>query len=482
MSRRRGSGGRKRSRSRSRSKERRERNTNDLYYSGAGRKLKKPDWAQYKLIDFERDFHTEHPEISAMTPEEVDQWRKDHRMTVYGERVPRPIKYFDQAGFPTDLLEECSAAGFKRPTAIQSQGWPMALSGRDVVGIAETGSGKTVAFLLPAIVHITHQPLLRTGDGPIALIVAPTRELAQQIKLEADKFGYTSRLRTCCAYGGVSKRDQQNELRRGVEIVICTPGRLLDFLENKVTNLRRVTYLVLDEADRMLDLGFEAQIRIIVGQIRPDRQMLLWSATWNNSVEKLAKDLAFRKDFIKVHIGSLETSANKNVTQKIEVIKSHERDVRLFKILKKILIKDGKVMVFLATKRNADKMCRTLRLNGFPALSIHGDKSQEERNWVLTQFKSGQSPILLATDVASRGIHVDGVTDVVNYDFPKKLDNYVHRIGRCGRAGKKGKSHSFFLSDDHRLAPELISILERSGQKAPAELVRVAQDLRTRRY
>ncbi len=204
--------------------------------------------------------------------------------------MPKPVSTFEEASFPEYVLAEVTRAGFSEPTPIQAQGWPMALLGRDLVGLAETGSGKTLAYLLPAVVHINAQPHLAPGDGPIVLCLAPTRELAVQIQAECAKFGTTSRIKSTCVYGGAPKGPQAGDLRRGVEIVIATPGRLIDMLESRITNLRRVTYLVLDEADRMLDMGFEPQIRKIVAQIRPDRQTLLWSATWPKEIQALGRD------------------------------------------------------------------------------------------------------------------------------------------------------------------------------------------------
>lgn len=221
------------------------------------------------------------------------------------------------------VMNEVKAQGFSAPTAIQSQGWPMALSGRDVVGIAETGSGKTLTYCLPAIVHINAQPLLAPGDGPIVLVLAPTRELAVQIQQEVAKFGKSSRIRNTCVYGGVPKGPQTRDLARGVEVLIATPGRLIDMLESGKTNLRRVTYLVLDEADRMLDMGFEPQIRKILSQIRPDRQTCMWSATWPKEVRQLASD--FLNDFIQVNIGSLELSANHNIQQIVEIMNDYDK-------------------------------------------------------------------------------------------------------------------------------------------------------------
>ena len=263
------------------------------------------------LPAFEKDFYVEHQDVTARSPAEIDEYRRKREMTVEGRDVPRPVQAFTEAGFPSYVLEEVQKAGFTEPTAIQAQGWPMALKGRDLVGLAETGSGKTLTFLLPAIVHINAQPRLQYGDGPVALVLAPTRELAVQIQAECVKFGASSRIRSTCVYGGASRGPQCRDLRRGVEIVVATPGRLIDLLEQGVTNLRRVTYLVLDEADRMLDMGFEPQIRQIIEQIRPDRQTLLWSATWPKEIQGLASE--FLKDAYKVVIGSQELKANHRI-------------------------------------------------------------------------------------------------------------------------------------------------------------------------
>jgi ATP-dependent RNA helicase DDX5/DBP2 len=341
------------------------------------------------------------------------------------------------------------------------------LSGRDVIGIAQTGSGKTLAFVLPGIVHINAQPLLQRGDGPIVLILSPTRELAMQTMGECGKFGYTSRIKYTCIYGGVPKSEQARDLRNGVEIAIATPGRLIDFLESGTTNLRRVTYVVLDEADRMLDMGFEPQIRSIMSQIRPDRQVLLWSATWPREIQALARD--FLRDPIQVNIGQLELTANQNVTQVIKVINDQDKKRALYDVLERAM--DGsKVLIFTGTKRTADQLTGDLRRDGWPARAIHGDKSQSERDWVLAEFRSGKSPLMIATDVAARGIDVKDIKTVINYDFPAQLEDYVHRIGRTGRAGQKGTAYSFFTIADARKARELIGILKQTNQEVPADL------------
>jgi ATP-dependent RNA helicase DDX5/DBP2 len=447
------------------------------------------------LTPFEKNFYVESPAVAAMTDTEVEEYRKLREITVEGKDIPKPVKSFRDVGFPDYVLEEVKKAGFTEPTPIQSQGWPMAMKGRDLIGIAETGSGKTLSYLLPAIVHVNAQPMLAHGDGPIVLVLAPTRELAVQIQQEASKFGSSSKIKTTCIYGGVPKGPQVRDLQKGVEIVIATPGRLIDMMESNNTNLRRVTYLVLDEADRMLDMGFDPQIRKIVShvrlltpvfviymcmlvalsitflfkpvQIRPDRQTLYWSATWPKEVEQLSKKFLYNP--YKVIIGSSDLKANRAIRQIVDVISESQKYNKLVKLLEDIM--DGsRILVFLDTKKGCDQITRQLRMDGWPALSIHGDKSQAERDWVLSEFRSGKSPIMTATDVAARGLDVKDVKYVINYDFPGSLEDYVHRIGRTGRAGAKGTAYTFFTVANARFAKELTNILQEAGQKVSPEL------------
>lgn len=372
--------------------------------SNLGASLRRPDWkAVGELATFTKDFYVEHPSVRARTEGDIVAFRQQHEMTLVGHDIPRPVENFHEASFPDYVMDTLTRQGFSKPTSIQCQGWPMALTGRDMVGIAETGSGKTLAYILPAIVHINAQPTLRPGDGPIALVLAPTRELAMQIQVECEKFGSSSRVRSTCVYGGVPRGPQIRTLNRGVEICIATPGRLIDMLESNATNLRRVTYLVLDEADRMLDLGFEPQIRKILEQIRPDRQTLMWSATWPKEVQALARD--FMKDYIQVNIGSLDISANRNVRQVIHVCSEFDKRELLLQNVKEIMSHGPlKTLVFTATKRTADDVTRMLREGRIPALVIHGDKSQGERDWVLKEFRAGGCVVMVATDVAARGL------------------------------------------------------------------------------
>jgi ATP-dependent RNA helicase DDX5/DBP2 len=278
-------------------------------------------------------------------------------------------------------------------------------------------------------------------------------------------------VRSACVYGGEPRGKQLRDLRDGAEVVIATPGRLIDFLQNNQTNARRVTYLVLDEADRMLDMGFEPQIRKIVGQIRPDRQTCFWSATWPRNVERLARDLC-REDPVQINVGnsSGELKANPNIAQYVEVIGDWDKMQRLRGILPQMQDGQSKIIMFTETKRGADTLTRELMRDGHRAAAIHGDKDQRERDHALMQFKSGQTPILVATDVASRGLHVNDIKFVINYDFPTQIEDYIHRIGRTGRAGATGTAYTFFTQKNAHYAGELCKILAEANQQVPEQL------------
>ncbi|GMH33579.1 hypothetical protein BSKO_01413 [Bryopsis sp. KO-2023] len=427
------------------------------------------------ISDFQKNFYQEHPTVTSRSEEEVARFRFERQIAVEPPNAPRPIQSFEEVGFPDYIMAKIKEANFLEPTPIQAQSWPLALSGFDVVGLAETGSGKTIAYLLPAVVHLMNQADLAPGEGPICLVMAPTRELACQIQEECIKFGNHCGCKSLCVYGGAAKGPQIRELKTGIHILVATPGRLIDMLESRATNLRRITYLVLDEADRMLDMGFEPQIRKIVDQIRPDRQTVLWSATWPKDVVEIAGE--FLKDPVKVTIGSQELRANHNITQKFFIMAPYEKFGRLEELLNQE--GDGRrILIFCQTKRNVDDVTRELRMKGWGALSIHGDKQQQEREWVLEEFKTGKSPILLATDVAARGLDVKDVKCVINYDMPMAGEDYVHRIGRTGRAGAHGTAYSFFTERDSRVAKPIIRVIEEAGQEVPLELHRFSQSSR----
>ncbi|KAJ8919757.1 hypothetical protein NQ315_006286, partial [Exocentrus adspersus] len=437
-----------------------------------------PVWQEADLKPFRKDFYNPHPNMQNRTQHDIDNYREVNDIIVRGSDVPFPNFGFEEGSFPEYIMQVLMKQGFNEPTAIQSQGWPVVLSGRDLVGIAQTGSGKTLAYMLPATVHINHQQRPQRGEGPIALILAPTRELAQQIQKVAHDFGSTTMIRNTCIFGGSPKGPQARDLERGVEIVIATPGRLIDFLEKGTTNLQRCTYLVLDEADRMLDMGFEPQIRKIIQQVRPDRQVLMWSATWPKQVQALAEE--FLVNYVQVNVGGLSLAANHNIKQIVEVCEESEKEEKLTKLLKEIgSDRQNKIIVFVETKKKVDDITKIIKRDGLSAICIHGDKSQPERDYVLSEFRSGKFSILVATDVAARGLDVEDVKYVINYDYPNSSEDYVHRIGRTGRCQQAGTAYAFFTPNNQRQAKDLIAVLEEAGQIVSPQLQELAQSARS---
>ncbi|XP_052898173.1 uncharacterized protein LOC128304959 [Anopheles moucheti] len=461
-----------RRRSRSRSPRGRGGLVGSRYEIGKLQTLRPVQWSQLKLETIIREPYRSKASYRR-SEREISEWRRTKEITTKGHDIPDPIFTFEESGFPAEIIDELRYAGFTSPTPIQAQGWPIALSGRDMVGIAKTGSGKTLSYLIPALIHIDQQPRLRRGDGPIALILAPTRELAQQIKQVADDFGRALKYKNTCLFGGGKKRKQQDDLEYGVEIVIATPGRLIDFLSSNQTNLRRCSYLVLDEADRMLDMGFEPQIRTIIEQIRPDRQTLMWSATWPDIVARLVKD--YLKDYAQINVGSLKLAANHNILQIIDVCQEYEKESKLSILLREIMAeKECKTIIFIETKKRVDDITRKVKRDGWPARCIHGDKSQNERDATLNSFRSGRTPILIATDVAARGLDVDDVKFVINFDFPTTSEDYIHRIGRTGRCNNTGTAYTFFTPNNASKARDLIDVLKEAKQVINPKLVELA--------
>ncbi|XP_046746942.1 ATP-dependent RNA helicase p62-like isoform X2 [Diprion similis] len=441
----------------------------------AGNNLRKPNWDYEDLKPFKKDFYVPHSNVSSRPPHEVEIYRGDKQILLKGDSVPNPIQYFEEGNFPDYVIQKIKKQGFAEPTPIQAQGWPIAMSGQNMVGVAQTGSGKTLGYILPAIVHINNQQPLNRGDGPIALILAPTRELAQQIQTVAAEYGSLSSVRSTCIFGGAPRGGQVRDLEGGVEICIATPGRLIDFLEQGITNLQRCTYLVLDEADRMLDMGFEPQIRKIIEQIRPDRQVLMWSATWPKEVRNLAEE--YLTNYTQLNIGSLTLCANHNILQIIDVCQEHEKGTKLESLLQEIgsVNEDGgKTIIFVATKKKAESITRRIRQYGWPAVCMHGDKSQNERDNILREFRNKKGSILVATDVAARGLDVDDVRYVINFDYPSSSQDYIHRIGRTGRSQNTGTSYAFFTPQDARQAKDLINVLQEANQVINPKLSEMA--------
>ncbi|KAH7284069.1 hypothetical protein KP509_34G038200 [Ceratopteris richardii] len=387
-----------------------------------------------------------------------------------GEKF-RPLQSFSEVRAPMEVMKCCN--NFVKPSPIQAHAWPFLLDGRDLIGIAATGSGKTLAFGVPALVHVLNRNNKASNQNhPACLVLSPTRELAQQIAEVLVDAGNSCGVRTACLYGGTSKKPQYHALKMGVDIIVATPGRLQDLVQEGRCSLHNVSFVVLDEADRMLDLGFEEAVRALINQIKKSRQTIMFSATWPAAVDRLAEEY-MRKDPIKVTVGSQDLAANHAVTQVVEVIDSSLRDARLIELLKEYH-KSGRnrVLVFVLYKKEAVRVESMLQRRGWNALAVHGDKGQSDRNKAVTAFKDGSCPLLIATDVAARGLDIPDVEYVINYSFPLTTEDYVHRIGRTGRAGKSGFAHTFFTHTDKARAGELVNVLKEAGQVVPSELLK----------
>ncbi|KAJ6837929.1 putative DEAD-box ATP-dependent RNA helicase family protein [Iris pallida] len=384
----------------------------------------------------------------------------------------KPLDSFAESGLPAEVLDCCK--GFRKPSPIQSSTWPFLLDGRDLIGIAATGSGKTIAFGVPALMHILQKDNKKTSKKavPRCLVLSPTRELAQQIADVLVDAGAPCGIKSVCLYGGTKKGPQIASLKSGVDIVIGTPGRMKDLIEMGVCCLKEVSFVVLDEADRMLDMGFEPEVRSILSQTSNVRQMVMFSATWPFAVHQLAQEF-MDPNPVKVVVGSEDLAANHDVMQIVEVLDDRSRDSRLISLLEKYhQSQRNRVLVFVLYKKEAARVENMLQRRGWKAVSVHGDKAQHDRTNALALFKEGKCPLMIATDVASRGLDIPDVEVVINYSFPLTTEDYVHRIGRTGRAGKKGVAHTFFMQENKGLAGELVNVLREAGQVVPESLTK----------
>ncbi|XP_050208052.1 DEAD-box ATP-dependent RNA helicase 42 [Mercurialis annua] len=436
-------------------------------------KLSVVDHSKINYEPFRKNFYIEAKEISRMTSEEVATYRKQLELKIHGKDVPKPIKTWHQIGLASKILETVKKLNYEKPMPIQTQALPVIMSGRDCIGIAKTGSGKTLAFVLPMLRHIKDQPPVEAGDGPIGLIMAPTRELVQQIHSDIKKFAKVLGIRCVPVYGGSGVAQQISELKRGTEIVVCTPGRMIDILctsGGKITNLRGVTYLVMDEADRMFDMGFEPQITRIVQNIRPDRQTVLFSATFPRQVEILARKVLNKP--VEIQVGG-RSVVNKDITQLVEVRPESERFLRLLELLGEWSEK-GKILIFVQSQEKCDVLFKDLVKHGYGCLSLHGAKDQSDRESTISDFKKNVCNLMTATSIAARGLDVKELELVINYDVPNHYEDYVHRVGRTGRAGRKGCAITFISEDDARYAPDLVKALELSEQVVPQDLKALA--------
>lgn len=466
-----------------------------------------------------------------LTMDDAKKWRKEHKVVLKsttddedGKKASDELNqneaYVPYNSFVSDriksevheaLLHQCTVVnGFKTPSAIQSQCWPVLLhpgsdgKRRDIVGIAETGSGKTLAFSIPALTALSKEHIGgKKRRTPRMLVLAPTRELAMQSHVVIEEFGSLINLNSLVIYGGVPKYEQKDVLRKGVDCVVATPGRLKDLINEGACDLSKVSQLVLDEADRMLDMGFEEDVRFIISQTLDKgngRQTQMFSATWPAAIQKIA--LEYMVNPIRVYVGfesilgsnagdaiDDSLSANKRVAQTVEVIEDRAREARLRTLLQKHFKNHSKkspyrILIFALYKKEAARLEMTLSRGGYQGMvtSIHGDKMQDARTKALASFKDGTCPLLVATDVAARGLDIPNVELVINYTFPLTIEDYVHRIGRTGRAGKTGLSYTFFQPGDKSHAGELQQVMKQAGQTVPDELLKFGSTIKKKEH
>ncbi|GAM24959.1 hypothetical protein SAMD00019534_081340 [Acytostelium subglobosum LB1] len=439
--------------------------------------MAKVDWSLETLDPINKTTYKQSDKVSAMSDDQVKGFLSEHGISVSVNAqspTPNPVLEFDDMGFPV-AINRLLKEKYDKPTPIQSLGWPIAMNGHDLIGVSQTGSGKTISFVLPAIQHSLSQPRSQHYKGPQVLVIAPTRELSVQISQEAQPYLRAARMNSAVVYGGDSKQFQIQQLRQRPQVIIGTPGRIIDLVQDGHLNLKHVSYFVVDEADRMMDMGFEDQVRAIFANTRPDRQVLYWTATWPQKVKSLAYE--FLTDPVEVRVGSAELTANPNIKQMFKIVDTDKDKLNaLIDTLEGIYSArpESKVLIFTMTKGGADKLSDHIKKIGNARIeAIHGDKAQNRRMAIINAFKENYIDILVATDVASRGLDIRTITDVINYSLPNHIEPYIHRIGRTARAGATGYSHSIVSRSSHSdisMISDIVEVLQRANQEIPAEL------------
>lgn len=456
------------------------RSTYNNYNNGGGNYYE--DWS--KALD--KDERLE-KELFHATPTGINfDTYDDIPVEATGENVPASIKTFDECDFHEIIRNNIELSKYSKPTPVQKNSMPIISAKRDLMACAQTGSGKTAAFLVPILNliyqggYIANSILVNKRKKllPNALVIAPTRELALQIYEESRKFAYRSRVRPCVVYGGADIKSQMKDLDAGCHLLVATPGRLIDLHDRGKIGLQNVRYLVLDEADRMLDMGFEPQIRDIVEKRdmprTGSRLTAMFSATFPKEIQLLARD--FLSNYIFLAVGRVG-STSVMITQRLEWVEENEKRSFLIDLLR--TDPSALTLVFVETKRGADDLERYLIMENYPAISIHGDKCQSEREEALRAFRSARKPILVATAVAARGLDISNVKFVVNFDLPTDIDEYVHRIGRTGRAGNSGEAISFFNEKNRNIARDLHDIFTETQQEIPEFLTKIVDEIRS---
>ncbi|XP_074312302.1 DEAD-box ATP-dependent RNA helicase 21-like [Silene latifolia] len=442
---------------------------------------------RYDTFYMKVDRHWSDKKLEEMTERDWRIFREDFNISYKGSRIPKPMRNWVESKLSSKLLTAVERVGYKSPSPIQMASIPLGLQQRDVIGIAETGSGKTAAFVLPMLDYITRLPPIseeNEAEGPYAVVMVPTRELAQQIEKETNKFAYCLGIKVVSIVGGQLIEEQGLKIAQGCDIVIATPGRLLDCLERRYIVLNQCNYVVLDEADRMIDMGFELQVVGVLdampsSNLKPEnedeeldekriyRTTYMFSATMPPSVERLARK--YLRNPVVVTIGTIG-KATELITQQVIMMKKTEKTYRLEKYLHDI--GDKTAIVFVNTRTSVDNLAKSLEKSGHKVVTFHGGKSQEQREINLEGFRSKRYNVMVATNLAGRGIDIPDVAHVINYDMPETIEEYTHRIGRTGRAGKTGVATTFLTLDDTKVFYDLKQMLIQNNSPVPPELAR----------
>lgn len=454
-------------------------------------------WVDKMMNKYDGALNYKDKQIADMDARDWRIFREDNEIVTKGNlRHPAtgkqilPFRYWPESLMPEEVLGAIKKAGYAKPTGVQMMCIPLGLACKDVIGVAKTGSGKTCAFVLPMLVYILKQPPITketAAEGPLALIMAPTRELVQQIEDETRKFAGELKIRVYSVVGGLSIEEQSFITSQGTEVMVATPGRLNDALDRRMMVLNQCNYVVLDEADRMIDMGFEPQVKAVLeampsSNLKPQdeavlidldeqryRQTFMFSATMPPQVERIAK--TYMRNPAVVYIGD-QGSSKENITQEVFVLKENKKKDKLTEMLASGM--QPPIIIFCNGKRGCDVLGKSLDKQGFPTAVIHSGKDQATREQAIDGFKSGEFEILVATDIAGRGIDIEGVAHVINYDMPKDIESYTHRIGRTGRAGKKGNAATFVTGEgiEENVLWDLKNMLEKCKQPVPPDLSR----------
>ncbi|KAL3225145.1 hypothetical protein MRX96_049352, partial [Rhipicephalus microplus] len=456
---------------------------------GNTRQLGSPNWRETDLEPFEKNLYREHFRTAWRSPVEVREYREKNGITIVsGRGVPKPLLYTYEANFPASLVEALEANhSATSPTTAQAQCWPIALKGRDLLAVLGVGAeGKTLAYILPAITHVLHQPRKKHHPGFRALVLAPTPEEAREIQRAVSKLETYTGVRATCVCSGEPKDRQLRNLRRGFEICVATPGRLHTLLKEDMLDTSRCTYLVLDDADRMVDMGFELQLMSIARYVRPDRQTMMWMSGRPTRLYRLVD--ALLRDYVEIHIGMCQASPDQSVQHVVHVTAECDKEASLLALIEDILggQKDAvgaKVIVFAETKKRVDGLVSNLRLRDWPVVGVHGGTSDRVRDWALAAFRLGKTPILVATDVATKQLLSDDVRFVVNYDNPSSAEAYSMRISHASHSRGRDSSvaYTFLHPDDSRGARQMIAILRAAKTKVPEELYAIGKATKQKR-